>query len=762
MALSGSFTTGETQGLSNIYVEGVWSVTQDISANESRVTLSAYLWHWELSNRSQPLTLSVDGQTYTMDTPVINTGDVWQRTFLGSHTFTLTHAGDGTKTVSMSVDYNAKITYSGKDLQHISQSSSGIVLDTIPRASAISSVPSSVTAGNALSVGITPASSAFNHKLVIRAGTQSYTVSLAAGVKTASYTIPVAWANEFPASMSGTGKLTLETYNGSAKIGTAETSWTLAVPAYSMTASLGSAISGNSTAASWGAYIKGLTKAELTGTAATSYGASIRSLSISGGGFSQSNAGGSLHFTTGYLNTAGSISFVLTASDSRGKSVSKSVTISVSDYAQPSLSSVNTFRSDGSKNANPSGTYITAAATFGCSSVNGKNKIQIATVQYKLVTAATYTTGISSLASNTPTIFGDGKIDVNASYDVLYTIQDALGGKATAMAAIPTQEVPLSFYPKNKGLTVGGVAEEEGFVSKYNKNKIKGDLTVEGPIYSQGDLVGSRIRTITIPDGADLNDYRDSGFYASRSTQNTNIKNVPTPTKAFELMVTGITDSGQYATQIAKDYNSNRCWIRTQINYQTPWMWREWTEISMEGHMHSYLPLAGGTVSGPITAPYIVTGGYAMSINGTTYNSGAAYCRTLKMAGSTNGNDQYFVQVDSDRRLRIGTQLNAATTPTWHNGIGPAIQLWSGSMSSGSITVNAAKTCTTIIIVGIPGTSSGWATTAIPTALLGSSALPLMISDDTYWFGLNVSASGNNVVIAARNGSGTIKYVFGV
>lgn len=605
MALSGSFTTGETQGLSNIYVEGVWYATQDISANQSRVTLSAYLWHWELSNRTQPLTLSVDGQTYTMDAPVINTGDVWQRTFLGSHTFTLTHAGDGTKTVSMSVDYNAKITYSGKDLQHISQSSSGIVLDTIPRTSAISSVPSSVTAGNALSVGITPASSAFNHKLVIRAGTQSYTVSLAAGVKTASYTIPAAWANEFPASMSGTGKLTLETYNGSTKIGTAETSWTLAVPAYSMSASLGSAISGNSTAASWGAYIKGLTKAELTGTATTSYGASIRSLSISGGGFSQSIAGGSLHFTTGYLNTAGSISFVLTASDSRGKSVSKSVTISVSDYAQPSLSSVNTFRSDGSKNANPSGTYITAAATFGCSSVNGKNKIQIATVQYKLVTAATYTTGISSLASNTPTVFGGGKIDVNASYDVLYTIQDALGGKATASASIPTQEVPLSFYPKNKGLTVGGVAEEEGFVSKYSKNKIKGDLTVEGAVHGNADTA-TKLKTPQYIFGKKFDgtgELEGQGIFYG--TYNTN------PSNRYASCGLKIRENDQVKN------------AQSDIGYGPSigfhWYNRTAAMITLDsGGKIRFFQSSGDP--GPIDSAYVVTGGYAMSINGTTYN----------------------------------------------------------------------------------------------------------------------------------------------
>lgn len=642
MALSGSFTTGETQGLSNIYVEGVWSATQDISANQSRITLSAYLWHWELSNRVQPLTLTVDGQTFTLDAPAINTGDVWQRTFLGSHTFTVSHAGDGTKTVSMSVDYNAKITYSGKDLQHIAQSASGIALDTIPRASAFSTVPASVTAGNSLSVGITPASAAFNHKLLIRAGTQSYTVTMAAGVKTASYTIPTAWANEFPTSMSGTGKLTLETYNGSAKIGTAETSWTLAVPAYSMTASLSSAISGNSTAASWGTYIKGLTKAELTGSSATSYGASIRSLSISGGGFSQSAAGGSLHFTTGYLNTAGSISFVLTASDSRGKSVSKSVTISVWDYAQPSLSSVNTFRSDASKNANPSGTYITAAATYGCSSVNGKNKITAATVQYKLVTASSYTAGITSLVSGTPTAFGAGKIDVNASYDVLYTIQDALGGKATATASIPTQEVPLSFYPRNKGVTVGGVAEEEGWVSKYSKNRIKGSLTVDGAILGNA--------------------------------------------------------STAVALQTARTIN-------------------------------------GTSFNG--------------SANITTANWGTARTITIGSTGkSVNGSGNVAWSLG---------EIGAAAAAHRH----ASTLLWSGSLTSGSITITNGMNYAILSIIGYVGSGSSLAEHTVATAVLNVTSLPVEIADDGTWMGLTVAKSGNNITVTCRNGSGTLKYISG-
>lgn len=47
---------------------------------------------------------------------------------------------------------------------------------------------------------------------------------------------------------------------------------------------------------------------------------------------------------------------------------------------------------------------------------------------------------------------------------------------------------------------------------------------------------------------------------------------------AFELTVTGITDSS-YCTQWLKAFNSNKIWVRSQVNWQEPWIWENWEQI---------------------------------------------------------------------------------------------------------------------------------------------------------------------------------------
>lgn len=92
-----------------------------------------------------------------------------------------------------------------------------------------------------------------------------------------------------------------------------------------------------------------------------------------------------------------------------------------------------------------------------------------------------------------------------------------------------------------------------------------------------------KIDTISIPDGADLNDYRDKGFYASYLAKNS-IINLPSDfgdSGAFELVVTGIGGDGVYCTQWLKSYERNVIWVRTQVSHKEPWFWRDWERVIM-------------------------------------------------------------------------------------------------------------------------------------------------------------------------------------
>lgn len=114
----------------------------------------------------------------------------------------------------------------------------------------------------------------------------------------------------------------------------------------------------------------------------------------------------------------------------------------------------------------------------------------------------------------------------------------------------------------------------------------------DGTLYSRDYVTGvwkdwvccssRKIDTTEIPNGADLNNYRDKGFYASNRSSNS-IDNLPRGlgTGAFELVVTGIDADGLYCTQWLKSYERNKIWIRTQFSSKEPWVWRDWQEVVM-------------------------------------------------------------------------------------------------------------------------------------------------------------------------------------
>lgn len=115
-----------------------------------------------------------------------------------------------------------------------------------------------------------------------------------------------------------------------------------------------------------------------------------------------------------------------------------------------------------------------------------------------------------------------------------------------------------------------------------------------GNLYSRDYVVGNwkdwvccssqKIATILIPNGADLNNYRDKGFYASNRSSNS-IVNVPSDlgSGAFELVVTGIDADGLYCTQWLKSYERNKIWVRTQVSSKEPYVWRDWEQVVTSG-----------------------------------------------------------------------------------------------------------------------------------------------------------------------------------
>lgn len=427
MALSG--TINGTTSNSGIKSRIEWSAVQDINANTSTITAKGILyWTSNLQTwGTGTYYMSIDGVqgsntvyaeiSYNSNTVVI------------TYTRTVSHNANGTK--SLTLDFSGGIsdtTLTSIDCQGT------ITLDTIPRASSFS-IPSSVNMGSNLSVSITRASSSFTHDVKLTFNGQ--TVSASNVGTSATLAVPIGWASQIPNATSGTGTVTVTTKNGNTTIGTTSKNITVAVPSSVVpTLTLATAlVTGYS-----GLYLQGVSKCKLTGTAAGAYGSTIRSISYSGAGYT----GSGTTYTTGVLNVTGDITFTATATDSRGRTVTKQAKITVIAYSKPSISNYSAQRCNSGGTLQVDGTYLSVRATFSCASVNGKNAVSC-NVSYKKSTASSWS-GTTALTSNTAKVIGGGSITLNEFWQVRFVVQDSVGASLGLSPTTVTADIPTSAY----------------------------------------------------------------------------------------------------------------------------------------------------------------------------------------------------------------------------------------------------------------------------------------------------------------------------
>ena len=130
----------------------------------------------------------------------------------------------------------------------------------------------------------------------------------------------------------------------------------------------------------------------------------------------------------------------------------------------------------------------------------------------------------------------------------------------------------------------------------------------------------------------------------------------------------------------------------------------------------------------------------------TVQSNGIYYNR--KSGGKYSG-AKLFVPADVNGNL---------TLPGWLNC--KSVLLWSGS--SQSFTVSNCMRFSCIIIVGIPGTSSGLCYAAYPTISAGSVGNTAMLSDETYYYCTNVFQEGNNLRFSKKSGDGNLTGIYGI
>lgn len=592
-----------------------------------------------------------------------------------------------------------------------------------------------VEMGKSVTINTPAVNSAYRHTLRYAFGSASGTI--ATGIASSvSWTPPVSLAIQIPSATAGSGTIYCDTYSGSTLLGTKSVSIMLTVPgsvvpsAGTLSAALAEDTSGT------GLYVKGMGKAKLTLSGASgAYGSSITSYTITGGGWTATNDA----LTTGTLASAGNITFTVTVTDSRGRKASTTRAISVIDYTKPGVAVCDVYRCDADGNRKKAGTYFAVEINASYSAITG-NTLNI-TARYKKQSESSYGTA-ANVTNNGKTVIGGGNIGASTTYDVVVTVADKYNS-LSIQRTLSTKSV-LQSFKRSAGAAIGKVAELANWLDVAWDTRIRGNLQVDGTISSADQY---RIKWKTIPDGADLNDdvYKVPGHYRSILGVN-KISNAPPhlSSGAFELVVTGISDGG-YCTQTVKDISNNRSWVRTQTTWQKPWMWTNWTNIVTTD--------IGGDYYARLQSPNnLIHAGNEFTFAAPKL-SNDIWLNYRTASGNLDGS--------------IGTYLfgngKGGYAPIKASGVYAASlgwkTLWSGKLTSGSITITGAKKYAAILVSGHPGSEAYRTHICLPTGGIDGQ----MVTNMVYmYFVTTYSGDDCTITLKSNPSNGNIDYVWGI
>lgn len=547
-------------------IQIAWTVdSQSVANNTSTVTAKVQLVstgssYTINSSASKSGSLTINGTKYTFSFTAALSGS--QTKTLYTKTVTIPHNSDGTKTCAFSATCGINVTLSGTYYGNVTASGNG-TFNTIARASTISSVTSSVSVNgtNAVTVNITRAASSFTHTVVFSFGSYSKTTT---GVGTStSYAIPQSWLNAIPNSTSGTAKVTVTTYSGSTKIGSAVSkSFKITVPASVVptisAVSLTEAVSG--LAAQFGGYVQNKSKIACKVTAAGAYSSTIKTYktTVQGANFS------SAAFTSGFLTKSGTSNVTVTVTDSRGRTATTTKSITVIAYAAPKITSFQGFRCLADGTENYEGTYINAAVKFSISAVGDKNT-KTYSIEYKKTSATAWTALASGsvYSLNQSIISASGVFSVDSSYDIRLSVTDYFGTVRSTFE-IPTAFTLLDFNASGKGLAFGKVSELTEGIEFAMKT-----------VFSHAETPSS---VTYLTEGQDLNDILEPGFYTIPTTaiSGTLLNRPYTGTSTGSLVVLR-EGNGLQKAQILHIASKANGWIFERSYYSGTW--GEWNTV---------------------------------------------------------------------------------------------------------------------------------------------------------------------------------------
>ncbi|MGN0527407.1 MAG: DUF859 family phage minor structural protein [Acutalibacteraceae bacterium] len=469
-------TTGSSSGKYDIWLN-VTQNSQSVANNTSNITVKLYVKRndgysdsaYNLNESANSAKITVGGTVKVSQNLKIDTRNS-ASVLLASWTGNVSHNSDGTLTVAV----GGSFSMSGTGLSGGTVSGSFKCTD-IPRASSLSFSSTSVNINTEITATVNSASSGFSHSITWVLGSKSSKQTLSAGENSAKFTVPVSWASEVTASAVGNMSVTVNTYNGSKKIGSKSYNVKVKIPnnsTFSPDFKLVYEKVGTAVPEHIESLVQGKSKLKVSVSDVTlMYGAKALSYSVALGDLSSSKVPAT--FT---LTSSGSITVKVTLKDSRGLTATKTADIYVEPYSPPSVKMISAKRCDEEGNLLNDGTYLLLDYTLGYSSINGSNTPELVG---------------SFRRSNSESIFGEqevlsspavigGSLSPSNSYVLNLTVSDDITENSmTVSYDIPSANIPFNIRKGGNGASFGCFAENENELAVAWDLRLKGKMVTE-------------------------------------------------------------------------------------------------------------------------------------------------------------------------------------------------------------------------------------------------------------------------------------------
>lgn len=329
-----------------------------------------------------------------------------------------------------------------------------------------------LTIGQAATITATRYNAAYRYTITYSLGSASGTVVEDSTDASISWTPPAELLIQIPASVSASGTLRVDTYDGATLIGSIDYIATFAV-ASDVVPVIDSVSITPATSSAWvqatGAYVQGYTAVRVGTSATPGSGASIASITITG----DAGSGTGADWTSAVLSSIGDKQIIVTVTDSRGRAASAAYTISVLAYNPPTISNVLFERgtyAHGTWTASETGTDLKISYSISLSLIAQGNN---AAAEISIGGAQRWSGTITSSGAQTTYITG---VSPDATQTMIISAVDLVGGSTSITTVIPTAKVLINKNFALNSIRFGGVAE------KPDTMQVDLDLSLGSPL----------------------------------------------------------------------------------------------------------------------------------------------------------------------------------------------------------------------------------------------------------------------------------------